>query len=156
MDTAAIDKYLDGRFTVALEFYDNRAGMYKRWYRRLSVYVLIISAALTAFVALVPPDTIWRVASTALSASIVIATGLLTHYKCHENWLSYRATWDALRREREFYDARVHEYASASHPHALFVERVEVILAREATDFYARHLKSDESSNPAQASAKMT
>lgn len=154
MDEAGASKYLDGRFAEALTFYDQRSSLYKRWYRRLSVYVLFTSAALTAFVALAPPGICWRIASTLLSASIVVATGLLAHYKCHENWLSYRASWDALKREREFYKARVRDYASAQDPNTHFVECVETILSKEATDFYGRHLKSDDSPNPVKVQKK--
>ena len=149
MDDNSIKEYIDGRFAKALVYYDKRAGMYKQWYRRLSVYVIAASAALTAFVALVPPEVGWRIASTVLSASIVVATGLIAHYKCHENWLSYRASWDALTREQEFHNARIHEYDSAGDPNALFVQRVEAILTKEAADFYARHLKRDEASESA-------
>jgi hypothetical protein len=148
VENNSVEQYLGDRLTKALAFYDERAGMYKRWYRRLSSYVIVISAALTAFVALVPPETGWRIASTALSASIVVATGLLAHYKCHENWLSYRATWDALIREREFFTARVKEYKSSEDANALFVERIESILSKEASDFYTRHVKAEEPQTP--------
>ncbi|NOT00278.1 MAG: DUF4231 domain-containing protein [Phycisphaerales bacterium] len=149
MDNDTIQRYLDARYAGSLAFYDSRATMHKRWYRGLSVYVIIASAFLTAFVSLVPPEFGWRAGSAVLSASLVVATGLLAHYKSHENWLSYRLTWDALARERELHSAGIHEYRIAEGRDALFVERVEAILARESSNFYARHVKSEDQANAA-------
>jgi len=108
------------------------------------VYVIVVSAGLAPFVSFAPPEAGWRLAAALLSVTIVVATGLLSHLKCHENWLSYRASWDALNRERQYFSAGVQDYKSCSDKNALFVERVEAILAREGADFYARHLKCDE------------
>ncbi|HYR91439.1 MAG TPA: DUF4231 domain-containing protein [Terriglobia bacterium] len=144
MDEAATKKYLDEDFQAAVDFYDRRATRSKRWYRSMSVYLIVVSATLTPIVALAPQDTNWRVISTILAATIVVATGLLAHLKCHENWLSYRASWDALKRERRLFEAGVAEYVNATDRAAMFVERVEAILAREAAGFYARHAKGEE------------
>lgn len=148
MNDEAFKIYIDGRFADALAFYDNRAKMYKKWYRALSVYVLFVSLGLTPFVSFAGSEEKWRIWAALFSASIAAATGLLAFYKCQENWLSYRASWDALKREREFHNAGINDYKSAADRNALFVERVELILTREGTDFYARHLKSDDQVKP--------
>ncbi len=96
MDDAAIRKYLDDDYAKALAFYDDRAVVAKRWYRALTVYIVIISAILTPIIAFAPSTVHWRLASASLSSSIVVATGLLAHFKFHENWLAYRSAWDAL------------------------------------------------------------
>ena len=144
MDEEAIEKYLTGDFQKAVDFYDTRAKRSKLWYRVLSIYLIVVAAVLTAVLALSSGQNGWREIALALSASIVVATGLLAHLKCHENWLSYRFSWDALERERRLFETRVAEYESASDPAALFVRRVEAILTTEAEGFYARHAKDDE------------
>jgi hypothetical protein len=144
VDDDSIKKYLADEYPKAVKFYDDRATSSKRCYRFLSVYLIVVSAGLTVFVAFAPKEVGWRIASSVLSASIVVATGLLAHFKCHENWLSYRGSWDALERERRTHEAGVGEYKSAPDKNALFVERVEAILAREGADFYARHAKGEE------------
>src|SRR5262245_31058285 len=139
MNETAIKKYLDEDFQQALDFYDRRANRSKKWYRGLSVYLIVVAAALTPTVALTAEQDVWRIVSTILSATIMVATALLSHLKAHENWLSYRGSWDALKRERRLYETGVDVYASTLDKHALFVERVEAVLSREASDFYARH-----------------
>ena len=144
MDETAIKNYLASDYAKAAKFYDDRANSSKRWYRVLSIYVIAVSAGLTVLVALAPPEDLWRFISAAASATIVVATGLLAHLRCHENWLSYRASWDALERERRFYQTGTGAYKSATDKGALFVERVEAVLTKEGSDFYARHAKGDE------------
>ncbi|SRR6266704_1794173 len=144
MDETAIKNYIAADYAKAVKFYDDRANTSKRWYRGLSIYVIAVSAGLTALVAFGPETLCWRIISAAVSATIVVATGLLAHLKCHENWLSYRGSWDALERERRLYETGTGAYKSTTDRGTLFVERVEAILTKEGTDFYARHAKGDE------------
>ncbi len=144
MDESAIKKYLNEDYARALKFYDERACASKRCYRGLSVYLISASGALTPLVALVPDEPFWRIITTVLSATIVITTGFLSHLKSHENWLSYRASWDAMERERRLYETGAGPYKAAADKDALFVERIEAILGREGADFYSRHAKGEE------------
>ena len=144
MDDTAIKKYLADDYAKAACFYDERAAQSKRWYRGLSTYLIVIAALLTPLVAFAPDHVGWRIISAVLSATIVISTGLLAHLKCHENWLSYRSSWDALERERRSFETKTGSYGSVADTGALFVERVEAVLAGEGTDFYTRHAKTEE------------
>jgi hypothetical protein len=144
MDEPTIKKYLTEDFAKAVKFYDDRASTSKGWYRLLSVYLIVASAGLTIVIAIAPKEECWRIAALILSASIGVATGLLAHFKYHENWLSYRGSWDALERERRTHQAGIGDYKSAADKDVLFVERVEAILAREGADFYSRHAKGEE------------
>lgn len=144
MDADLFKKYLAEEFSKAVTFYDHRATQAKWWYRILSVYLIVCSAALTIVIAIAPKEEYWRITALILSASIGIATAFLSHFKFHENWLSYRGSWDALERERRTYEAGVGDYKLAADKSMLFLERVEAILAREGADFYARHAKGEE------------
>jgi hypothetical protein len=144
MDIDAQNKYLNTDFAKAIMFYDDRAKSAKRIYSCLSIYVITVSALLTPLVAFAPSDSSWRIFITLFSATIVIAAGLLSHLKSHENWLSYRASWDLLQRERRLYETHSGRYDLSSDPDKLFVEQVESILAKEGADFYSRYAKTDE------------
>lgn len=146
MDETAIQNYLASDYVKAVKFYDDRANTSKRWYRGLSIYVIAVSAGLTALVAFAPDSLSWRIIAAAMSASIVVATGLLAHLKCHENWLSYRGSWDALQRERRLYETGTGAYKQVTEKGTLFVERIEAILAKEGADFFSRHAKGEEQS----------
>ena len=68
---------------------------------------------------------------------------MLAHLKCHENWLSYRASWDALERERRLFETGSGPYCSLPDKASLFVERVEAVLTMEGTNFFARHASNE-------------
>ena len=53
--------------------------------------------------------------------------------KAQENWINYRTTCETLRKEKYFYDGGIGEYRSAANAEAIFIERVESVIARENT-----------------------
>ena len=138
MKEAGVRKYLAKDYADALKFYDDRARSSKWMYRACSIYLIVASAILTPLVAFAPEGG-WRIVAAVLSATLVIATGLLAHLKCHENWLSYRASWDALRRERRLFENASGPYRFDPDKPRLFVERVEAVLMKEGSEFFARH-----------------
>jgi len=143
MDEAAIRKYLAEDYAKACKFYDDRARTSKLAYRALSIYLIVASAVLTPIVAFAPAQECWRITAAVLATTLVVATGLLAHLKSHENWLSYRASWDALERERRFFETGTGPYGSVPDKSSLFVERVETVLTKEGADFYARHASAE-------------
>jgi len=143
MDEAAINKYLAEDYAKACKFYDDRARTSKLAYRAFSIYLIAASAVLTPLVALAPDQYGWRLTAAVLSATLAAATGLLAHLKSQENWLSYRASWDALERERRLFETGTGPYRSLSDKGSLFVERVETVLTKEGTDFFARHASAE-------------
>ncbi len=143
MDETALKKYLAEDYAKACKFYDDRARTSKLAYRALSIYLIVASAVLTPLVAFAPDQVCWRITAAALSATLVVATGLLAHLKSHENWLSYRASWDALERERRLFETGSGPYSSVPDKASLFVERIEAVLTKEGTDFFARHAHAE-------------
>lgn len=139
MNPEHIQKYIDVDYARAIKFYDDRANSTKLTYRILSIYIITISALLTPLVAFAPDELLWRIVTALLTATIVIATGLLAHLKSHENWLTYRSSWDSLEREKRFFETRSGKYKDAEDPNVLFVEQIETIIAKEGSDFYSRH-----------------
>ena len=135
MDESAIKKYLAEDYAKASKFYDDRARSSKRVYRAFSIYLIVASAVLTLLVALAPAQECWRITTAALSATLVVATGILAHLKSHENWLSYRASWDALERERRLFETGSGPYRSLPDKASLFVERIEAVLTKEGQTF---------------------
>lgn len=144
MTKCDIKRYLKRDYAKALKFYDERACSSKLKYRILSIYLIVASAILTPLVALPTEQNGWRIVAAVLSATLVIATGLLAHLKSHENWLSYRASWDALERERRFFQTNSGPYRTVTDKPTLFVERVEAVLAKEGSEFIARHASQKE------------
>ena len=125
--------YLKGRYATQLDWYDKRATLNKRWYRALSLYVLVGAAFLTVANRFEGAD--WRVIDALIAASISVSVGALGLFKCHENWLGYRATWDLMKQEPELRIAGIGPYRDTLDRNALFVERIEGFKAQEKGDW---------------------
>jgi hypothetical protein len=136
------DQYLSTRFCEVVKFYDTRAQQNKLGHRVCSVSIIIVSAVLAPLISTgILSDH--QVLGGFLSASIVVASAIMAHFQFNENWLSYRATWDALQREPHLRAAGLGEYSDAADRNALFVQRVESIAAREGSEWLARHSQTE-------------
>jgi hypothetical protein len=141
MSEQEFEKYLTSRYSSALQFYDRRACQNKWGYRALSVYIIIASAALAALGTINEPPQ--RVLVAVLSPTIAIAMGVISLFQLQQNWLSYRATWDALKREPHLRTARLSDYSTTTDPNALFVHRVEALLSKEGAEWLNRQSRDE-------------
>ncbi len=136
-------RYLNERYGHLVGFYDRRAQENKRWHRASSVFIIVVSGILAPLIStgLLSKHPI---IGGFLSASVVVATAVSSHFQFNENWLNYRRTWDALTREPFLREARVGDYANADDRNALFVERVESIASEEGNEWLGRHIRRQE------------
>jgi hypothetical protein len=74
-----------------------------------------------------------------LGAVIVVAEGLLRLFQWEQHWLSYRATWQALDREKALYLSTAGPYTSVSDPRRLLAERVEELIDQENQSWVSLH-----------------
>lgn len=137
--------YLDGRYRELLGFYDKRAIRNKRSHRICSLLVIVVSGGLVPLIA-TGGTAKHPLISGLFSASVVVAAAISSHFQFNENWLSYRKTWDALKREVQLHNAGIGAYQDSENPNALFVQRVEAIASDEGIDWYERHLRSKDKS----------
>lgn len=131
-------EYQSGRFQTVLKFYDNRACQNKFWHHTSSVYVLAMSVAIAPILTTEIFQEWSKLMVTWLSSTIAIAAGIASHFKFHENWLSFRSTWDALQKELQLRNAKIGDYSSGDR-NQLFVERVESLISCEGKEWLARH-----------------
>lgn len=153
MTTDELNAYVDGRFSELLNFYDTRAVSAKRNHKICSTYVLIVSIAVAPIqaVSLIVDSCIGKILVAILTPTVALVSGLTALNKFHENWLSYRASWDALKRELELFKAGAADYRNILDANVRFVERIEAMAGNEGKDFYSRH-----ASQPLAAGAKTT
>ena len=59
-------------------------------------------------------------------------------YQLQENWITYRSTAEALKRERYLYLAKAGPYAEGDR-HKQLAERLEVLISREHAKWTASH-----------------
>jgi hypothetical protein len=69
--------------------------------------------------------------SAGLGVLIAIIEGLQQLKQYHGNWISYRATAEALKHEQFLYLAKAGPYIAAEHPQSMLAERVESLITQE-------------------------
>jgi Na+/melibiose symporter-like transporter len=147
MTDQEFQQYRDGRYQEALKFYDDRSQSNKFWHRFCSIYILLVSVAITPILTLIP-NPLWgiidgKTLAAILAPTVALVSALSNHFRCHENWLRYRSTWDALKHELPHRDASAGPYKGSPNRNSLFVERVEDIIGNEGMDWLSCHAKKD-------------
>jgi Protein of unknown function (DUF4231) len=149
MTSEEFDLYCGGRYKEALRYYDRRAVRNQRCYHFCAAYILIVSIAITP-VLLSDFAGKWGVVLAAIfMPTVAVVAGLSDHFRFHENWLSSRAAWDALQHELQLCKAGVGPYKASPDAYPQFVERVEEIIAREGSEWLARHAARDRADSAA-------
>jgi hypothetical protein len=139
MSDEDFQEYFKTRFQALLAFYDKRSMSNKRWHRGCALYILTVSSVLVPLISTGSFLADHKLLGGLLSATIVAVTAAASHFQFNDNWLSYRATWDALQREPHLRMAKLREYASTTDRNSLFVDRVESLASSEGREWLGRH-----------------
>ena len=133
MDQEAFSTYLTDRYENQIAWYDRKAARNQATYKWMQ-WPLLVLAAITPILIELDLDPLgWVQWATLTSAVVAILTAALKTFNYQENWINYRTTCETLRKEKYFYDAGLGDYGSAKDKEALFVDRVESLIARENT-----------------------
>ncbi len=136
--------YRDDRYSEQLSYYDRRALANQRGYRICGLYIIIVSVAITPLISLDEAIFGWGIIlAKVLSPTVAIAAGVMAHFRFLENWLRFRFTWDSLKQELVFRDAGIRDYAATNNRNALFVDRVESLIAQEGVSWLNVHAQRD-------------
>lgn len=142
MDQDTFSKYVANRYEQQIAWYDGKAAVNQITYRWLQ-WIIIVLAAITPILIefsrepWLPPG--FSHLPTITAAAVAILTSGLKTFGYQENWINYRTTCETLRKEKYLFDARAGEYGEADDREALFVERVESMIARENTMWISTH-----------------
>jgi hypothetical protein len=116
------------RLESQLGWYEEKSRQHKRWYQGLKVAQIVIAAAIPVVAAAGGSATV----AGALGAVIVVLEGLQQLFRFQENWIAYRVTAEALKREKFLCLARAGAYARADRIEAMLAEQVERIVSQES------------------------
>ena len=136
MDQQNFDDYLKNRYWDQINYYEVKAGHNQRIYRCLQWALIILAALTPALIEFNLNDLIGKGfghIATLTSVIVVILTAALKTFKYQENWINYRTTCEALKKEIYLYDAGLSDYQQSDDREAQFIDRVEALLARENT-----------------------
>jgi hypothetical protein len=115
------------RLDEQIDWYDRRSASAKRWYLRLKVSQIVIAAAIPVSAAADAPSIV----AAVLGALIVVLEGFQQLFQFQQNWISYRATAEALKHEKFLFTSGAGPYSDAVRPDALLAERVEGLVSQE-------------------------
>ena len=97
----------------------------------------ILLAAAIPVVAVSSPSNMQRWASAILGSLIGVIEGLIQLGQYQQNWLLYRATREALKREEFLHRAKAGPYSGAPDADTLYVERCDAVMSGETTKWLA-------------------
>ena len=115
------------RLDDQLAWYDAKATTNRVWYQTLKVVQIVVAAAIPVVAAAGASATV----AGALGAVVVVLEGFQQLFQFQQNWISYRVTAEALKREKFLCLAGAGPYEGAEQPHALLARRVERIVSQE-------------------------
>jgi hypothetical protein len=119
------------RLEDQIAWYSRKSRSAQRRYKWMKG-VTIVSAALIPVLttAKIPYTT---AVAGGLGVLIAILEGIQQMNRYQANWTSYRASAEALSREKFLYLGKANPYLGAPNPQAMLAERVEGLLSRENT-----------------------
>ena len=130
MNQISVEDYLAKRVDDQIAWYSQESGRAQRSWKRLRL-AEVLAAALIPFAAAYAQQSVTaQIAVGLLGVIVALVTGALGVYKFQENWLLYRSTAEALKREKFLVLTGVAPY-NGEHPEREFVARVEAILGKE-------------------------
>ena len=137
--------YMQQRVDDQIQWLGNRAKWNQQQYRRIRLFVIILSVLIPFATGYVTDSLLWlKIAIGTAGVLIAIGEGMLALYKYQDNWVQYRVTSEALKREKLLYQTGVGNYRDAEQSFTIFVETIENILQQESKGWqqYAREEKA--------------
>ncbi|MDB6139740.1 MAG: hypothetical protein JWO94_2812 [Verrucomicrobiaceae bacterium] len=122
--------YVQDRYRGQVRYFDRRAVSAKRRYVVFQGGAIIFAVAAPMLVIALPPAL--KIITASISAMAAFFTTALKSFRFQENWTSARAMHALLDREYYLYLAGLDAYREAADRQTLFVERVEMLMAKES------------------------
>lgn len=125
------------------KWYSQKGAQYQRIYKRAKAIEIVVAAliplgsALSTGTVVINGITLNPGAITIgfLGVVITVIEGLLHLNQYQQNWITYRATAEALKHEKYLYLAAAGPYASAPTPLTVLTERIVLIMSQENTQW---------------------
>jgi hypothetical protein len=115
------------RLEDQLAWYEAKSRHHSRWFQSLKVGQLVVAAAIPAVAAAGASAGV----AGALGAVVVVMEGLQQLFQFQQNWIAYRGTAEALKREKFLFLAGAGPYAQPDGRDRLLAERVENLVSQE-------------------------
>jgi len=104
------------RLNEQIDWYNRKASTNQRQYKAIKLTQIVLGA-LVPVVAAINGSS--RVILGALGAGVVVLEAIQQLFQFHRNWIAYRATCEALKREQHLFLVGGGEYANVPNPTAV-------------------------------------
>jgi Protein of unknown function (DUF4231) len=115
------------RLEDQLDWYDRKSQRAQRDFKRLKVLQLVAAAVVPVVAAANAPPWI----TAGVGGVVLVLEGLQQLGQYQHNWITYRATCEALKHEKFLYLARAGNYAGSPDPTRLLAEQIEGLVSQE-------------------------
>jgi hypothetical protein len=131
------------RLTEQLEWYSGKSKTSQNWFKFLKILEIIAAALIPFFAGM----NISSVATGSLGVIVVVLESLQSLFQFQTNWISYRSTAEALKREKHLWQVKAGDYINSKNPDALLAERIEFLVSSETSKWAANIVKHGKQDN---------
>ncbi len=135
--------FIKERLDPEIEWYSKKATENKSKFHGYQIVLIVVGVLIPIInvIDFAPLET--RIISAILGGTIAGIIGLLQLKKYHENWISYRSTEEALKKEKYTFENSAGQYSGLSDDEKLklLVENVESIISSQNVTFFITHRK---------------
>lgn len=125
-----LETYLKERVQDQENWMEKKSGDSKKNYQRGKLLVILLSVSIPFLVTLIDEFAYFKYVIAGVGVLIAGVEGILSLYDFQNNWINYRQTLEALKREK-FYFATKSSVYRKDKSFQFFVERIETILTME-------------------------
>jgi len=122
--------YIKNRVDNQINWMESKSRINQQRYKILKMVEIASAAAIPFLVGFHRIHNVFLIITGLLGVLIVLLNGIQQLYKYQENWLIYRTTIEALRREKMLFENRAGIYTDEN-AFQRFVENIEALLANE-------------------------
>jgi len=136
-------EYIEQRLNDQISWYSRKSGTNQLWFKRLR-FTEVLAAAIIPFLSGFASESLAiKIAIGVLGVVVAVIASLLGLLRFQEHWISYRATAEALKAEKFLFLTQTQPYDKEDAFH-LLVQRVEVRLSKESSEWLQSMVKSPE------------
>ena len=120
-------EYIESRLNNQIDWYSSKSSKYKSFFYALRSSEMIIAA-------FIPILFHWQLTKSyipLLGAIISILAGVLSLFRFHESWISYRITSESLKYQKYLYLTNTFPYNNVENKLSILVGNVESIISSE-------------------------
>lgn len=139
------EEYIKTRLEDQIMWYSKKSQVNQYRYKAITAIQLVCSLMIPFFATIGDMNSIIgdmyfssnlnNIVISFLGLTVALSTGMITLNKYQENWINYRTTAEALKKEKYMFMTESPPYQYTDNSFSVFVSRVESLISRENTEW---------------------